>query len=511
MIRRPGYSPAGQQPETTLQAKFVDESRRRNDFRASGGVAQLFESVSTGAAADPWGVTSPAADRPPLDNRGAALTPASQEEAVQAEPHAPKREGLAVRRWRLKHTVASVLRDVPDGEKTPGVCKCGTARPDEPMVALTLSNGRPGVAGVYFCDSPWLCPTCAPRRAAQRAERVLQVFDATDARNGRVVFLTLTVRHDRKGNLASLKRLVQEACRKARQGKPWALAKERFGIAGTLVSPEVTWSPRHGWHFHLHLSLVVLRDDDDLAEEAGEWLVERYMSYIRRAGGRCQRKGQDVQVVWRREDAAAYVAKGSAAWEVASAGATKEGRKGKTPWDLAALAGKGDAEAAALFREYAAAMPGTRSCVITPALAAALGLAPADDEDDPGVEERPEDVEIVGELEAPRWHRILRRGHAADVLRLVGEGRPWMDVEGLVRKLLREPEPESLRAYSGPPVHAPTAEDTARLAAAEAFVSGRRKGAALAHVLTREREQTQARGLVYLAPNLRDVLDRMAA
>lgn len=461
---------------------------------------------------EPWAgaPAGGAADR--LDNRDATLTPAPQKEA-QGKTQGGEKEGSTVTRWRLKHSVAQILRDVPAGEKTPGVCKCGTARPDEPTVALTLRDGKPGVAGVFYCDSPWLCPTCAPRRAAERAERVLQVFDATEARKGRVVFLTLTIQHDRRGALADLKRLVQDACRKARQGKPWALAKERYAIAGTLVSPEVTWSQRHGWHFHLHLSLVILRDDDALAEEAGEWLVDRYMSYIGLAGGQCERKAQDVQVVWRREDAAAYVAKGSAAWEVASAGATKNGRKGLTPWDLAALAGKGDAQATALFREYAAVMPGTRSCVITPALADALGLAPVTDEDEPGVEQRSDDVEVVGELETPRWHLILRRGHAADVLKAVGEGRPWAEVEGLVRTLLREPPPASggLPGRQGPPVRAPSAEDMARQVAAEATLSGHRRGRALATVLDHEREQAKAQGFVYLPPDLRAVLNRLAA
>lgn len=432
-----------------------------------------------------------------LDKRGATLTPAPATEEVQ------------ISRWRLKHKVANILRR-PEGETSPGVCKCGAAGYGSEEVLLTRRNGRPGVSGVYFCDSPWLCPTCAPRRAAQRAEKVQEVFNAVEARSGQVVFLTLTIQHRDGEGLGDLKRLVMDACRKARQGRPWALAVERYGIAGTMVGPEVTWSKRHGWHFHLHLAVPMLVADPAKAEEGGEWLMERYRAYIARAGGRAARAGQDVTVVWRREDLAAYLAKGSASWEVASAGATKNGRKGLTPWDLAARAAEGDARAAALFQEYASVMPGTRSCVITKALADRLGLKPHEDEDAPGVEAAEDDAEIVGSMVPPRWHRVLRHGHAADVLKAVGDGWEWPAIDAMVRRLLHEEEqaPASVRR---PPEHAPTAEELARKALATATCEFRgRKGQAVQVVLSREAAYAKGRGLVFVQPSLREVLQLVA-
>lgn len=462
-------------------------------------LSDAFESLFSGGSFGASG-TSVRPQAAQLDKRAATLTPDPKTEAEGLK------EAVQISRWRLKHTVADILRAV-DSETTPGVCKCGTAGHNSDAVYLTRNGGKAGVKGVFYCDSPWLCPTCAPRRAAERADKVLQVFKATEAKRGRVIFVTLTVKHDQKDNLSALKKMVMDACRKARQGKPWALAVERYDIAGVMVGPEVTYSPKHGWHFHLHVALVVLSDNDQLAEEAGEWLMNRYRTYIHQTGGETSRQAQDVTVVWREEDLASYMSKGSAAWEVSSAGATKKGKKGLTPWDLAANASKGNAKAARLFQEYAATMPGTRSCVITKGLADKLGIQPADDADEPGIDEMPEDqeTEIVGELEPYRWHRVLRNGYAADILKVVGAGWEWPKIDDLIANLLKEKAPEK-----DPFVYEPSVEFMAAKTIDEAHFYRGNKGQALQVVIARERDFAFRNGLIYSQPNLKQVLDLLA-
>lgn len=434
-----------------------------------------------------------------LDKRGATLTPAAADKA--------QGQGKTVSRWRLKHRISEILRAASEDGSTPGVCKCGTARHgNDEKVDLTRKAGRPGVQGVFFCDSPWICPTCAPRRAAERAERVLEVFDAVEAMGGRTVFITLTARHDRKTSLEAMKTMISAAGRKARQGRPWALARERWGIPGVIVSPEVTDGKKHGWHYHLHIGMPVLAGDDEAALEAGEWLRDRYMRYIRQAGGSCLLDGQDVQVIWRREDAADYLSKGSAAWEVASAGATKEGRRGDSPWDLAAKAARGDARAAARFAEYAAVMPGTRSCVISPALAARLDLEAVNDEDEPG-ERQPEtdEVEIVASVLTEKWNRLLRRGCAPDVLDLVARGGDALAVHALIDRLLPDQAPVEV---------VPDGMSARQLArAARTVQHGRSRlsaGGAVQIVLDRARDNATRRGRPFVPPDLKTTLSLMA-
>lgn len=383
---------------------------------------------------------------------------------------------------------------------------------------------EPGVRGVFFCDSPWLCPSCAPRRAAERAERVNRVFDAAEAQGGHLLFITLTVRHSRRQPLAEVKRMVSTACRKARQGAPWAKAVKKHGIMGALVSPEVTWSRVNGWHYHIHMGVVLKGKPENKgdveateadASEAGEWLVARYRDYIEKEGGTALRKAQDVTLIWRRDDAADYLAKGTAGWEVASAGATKQAKTGKkrigmTPWDLAARAALGDRSAAALFREYAATMPGARSCVVTKSLADNLGLKPEDDADAPGVDEKKVEETVVGSLEPPRWHRLLRRGHAADVLKAVSDGRDWASIEGFIKRVLGEIDIEVVKPTPAVREHSPPAWLLASKASAEAHLHRNRKGAALQAVLEQERRYAQERGLLFLPPDLRDVFQLLA-
>lgn len=434
-----------------------------------------------------------------LDKRGATLTPAALKEA--------QGQGKTVSRWRLKHRISEILRAASEDGSTPGVCKCGTARHgNDEKVDLTRKRGRPGVQGVFFCDSPWICPTCAPRRAAERAERVKGVFDAVEARGGHTVFVTLTVRHSRRMPLAMLKELVSTACRKARQGRPWALARARWDIPGVIVSPEVTHG-RHGWHYHLHIGLPVLAGDEDEALKAGEWLRDRYMRYIWLEGGTCELAGQKVELIWSREEAADYVAKGSAAWEIASAGATKEGRKGDNPWDLAAKGARGDARSAARFAEYAAVMPGTRSCVISPRLAERLDLEPVLDEDQPGEHEAEADadVEIVASVVTEKWNRLLRRGSAPDVLDLVARGGDAAAVHALIDRLLPDQAPVEV---------VPDGMSARQLArAARTVQHGRSRlsaGGAVQIVLDRARDNATRRGRPFVPPDLKTTLSLMA-
>lgn len=439
-----------------------------------------------------------------LDKRADRLTP-----LTETSREAKAQSGQVVARWKLKHTVCTIIRDAAGpGEKTPGVCKCGTAGYQSEVVHLVRRGARPGVRGVYFCDSPWLCPSCAPRRAAERAERVQRVFDATEAKGGAIVFLTLTVKHDKHQSLAELKTLVQDACTKARQGKPWALAKKRYGILGVMVGPEVTWSPVNGWHFHLHVAVPMLPAVSIVdpgkrwervvktTRSGGHWIIKRYRDYIRRAGGKTSAKAQDVQVMWRKEDLSDYLAKGSGAWEVAAAGATKAGRSGLSPWDIAAR-GATSARYAALFLEYANAMPGTRSCVITKGLADALDIKPESDADKPGVEEREEEEVVVGSVEPPRWHRLLRGGYAPVVLQAVADHRAWPDIDAMMTRLLDPP-------------HMPTPEHVALIAKACRH-QFRDVGQAIHSALDRERGVAVSLGRKFEPPPMRRVLELIAA
>lgn len=241
--------------------------------------------------------------------------------------------------------------------------------------------------------------------------------------------------------LAFVKDLIQTASSKARKGRKWVDAQEGFGILGVICGPEVTYSQDNGWHFHQHLSVLVdgptvfeiiaaNGDAEKLREmvakrtkAAGDWLAEAYKDKIRCAGGKVSDKhGCKVRIAHDAEDASDYTAKGSMAWEIS--GGYKDETKSDaslTPWDIANRAAEGDKFLYARWKEYEATMPGTRSCVVSAALAKKLGITvERDDEGDEPVLHENDDV--VGRVVSPLWKRWMRHGLASTFLLRVEAG-----------------------------------------------------------------------------------------
>ncbi len=292
---------------------------------------------------------------------------------------------------------------------------------------------RPGVSGIYRCGSPWLCPTCATKKAFDRAERVQSAANATFQRGGRAALVVLTASHSLDMSLAEIKSLVAASSSAARKGRAWVRATEDFGVLGVVVGQEVTYSTVNGWHYHQHLSVMVDGPDSsayDRARAAGEWIAAAYTAQVRSRGGTVSdRHGWHVRVARDAEDASDYTAKGSMAWEVA--GAHKDQTKAATsltPWDIASAAAGGDAAMFARWREYMEVMPGTRSCVVSASLAQKLGINAGGDADESGEQVLHDSDEVVGIVDAPIWRIWMRHSLASTFLaRVVLGGEEGFD------------------------------------------------------------------------------------
>jgi hypothetical protein len=447
-----------------------------------------------------------------LDNRGDRLTPLPRREGVGELTPVVKRR----RAWALRDRAAMLLRPEDPAQRGPSVCACGRTGHEVEAVGVHLSKtGAAWTSGTLRCNSGWLCPVCAPRRAHERQERVAEVYDmVTLSLKGQVPMVTLTVRHRRGMALADLRQVVQEAWRHVRQGAPWARLKKRFGVLGTITAPEVTYSATHGWHFHMHVA-VPCQTSREGALEVGAWIIDRYIRYVRAAGYDALSAGQDVTLPRSPEDAARYLSKGvvsntDVTWELAGA-ANKRGRSGSLhPFDILEAA-SGDAVMVALWREYAAAMKGARSCVISAALAARLGLDVADDLEAPAVEETKE--EALGLVPAYVWNGVMRKRLGSTVLSIVEDGGPQVWSQALAEAYrIAGFDPPTGEATPPPPrTHAPTPEDVARIALAEAHQCRGRKGEAVGRALDLQRGFATARGLAFVPPDLRRVLELVGA
>lgn len=447
-----------------------------------------------------------------LDNRGATLTPPPLSEEVQGgiEPVIKRR-----RAWALRDQAARLLRPENPEKRGPSVCACGRTGHEIEAVGVHLSDhGTAWTSGTLSCRSGWLCPVCAPRRASERQGRVAEVYDAvTLVQKGLIPMVTLTVQHRKGMALADLKSVVQEAWRSVRQGSPWSRLKEKHQILGTITAPEVTYSAVNGWHFHMHIAVPCVTDRDG-ALEVGSWIVDRYIRYIRAAGYEALSQGQDVTLPRSPEDAARYLAKGVTSnqditWELAG-GANKRGKSsGLHPFDILE-ASYGNAQMVALWHEYAAAIKGTRSCVISAALAKKLGLDEDDDLEEPGTEQADEGP--IGELPAYVWNAVMRKRMGSTILSIIEDHGPdaWQQALSEAYEIagfdLITPTPPAPRAP-----HAPSARDIALSAICGAGFSLRKggNGRSIQQALDQERGVAVSLGRAFVPPNLKEVMQLM--
>lgn len=451
-----------------------------------------------------------AAVRSPLDNGGAALTPPfSQGGGDELDPRLKKRRQA----WALRDAAAMLLRPEDPEKRGPSVCACGRTGHEIESVGVHRSAGGAWTSGTLRCNSGWLCPVCAPRRARERQERVAEVYDAvTMGLKGQIPMVTLTVQHRRGMALADLREVVQAAWRSVRQGTPWARQKKRHQVLGTITAPEVTYG-RDGWHFHLHIAIPCVTSSEG-GLELGSWIIDRYLRYIRAAGYQALSAGQDVTLPNSPEDAARYLSKGvttsqDISWELAGA-ANKRGKNGGGlhPFDILEAA-SGDASMAALWREYASAMKGARSCVISASLAERLGLDEADDVEDPTVVE--ETADLVGTMPAIVWNAVMRKRRGSTILSIVEDGgaEAWPHALSEAYRIADLDRPDADQPATPPPPreHAPSPEYIADLTIAESYRCRGRKGIALKKVLDRERGLAVARGVHFVPPEMRRVLE----
>ncbi len=124
---------------------------------------------------------------------------------------------------------------------------------NEVDVRRSEKSGRAYFAGLMACASVWVCPVCAPKIQAVRAD---EVRAAIDAWQGTVVLLTQTVPHRHQDELQALLDPFTEALRKFKAGSPYKRASKRLGIAGSIRALEVT-DGRNGWHPHAHTILFL--------------------------------------------------------------------------------------------------------------------------------------------------------------------------------------------------------------------------------------------------------------
>jgi hypothetical protein len=377
---------------------------------------------------------------------------ARKERRERAKATFARREGRA-RRFKLQRTAARLL----EGQGRVGLCRYSVVSKAAGVELVTSRYGADGEARAHYegtqtCGSVWLCPCCGARISEQRRRELNTLLSWARAEGLRPVMITLTARHGVRDRLVDQLDAMKRAKQRLRQRREWRGLRDQ--IEGTVTATEVTHGG-HGWHSHFHEIVLVRAQDEDEAIEAIRILGDVWRRCLEGVGLSGGRAAFDVQGA---AAAGQYVGKWGAAEELAL-GDAKEGRTGgRTPMQLLSDAEAGDTQAAALWKEYAAAFHGRRQLVWSPGLKESAGVEDVDDAT-AATDERQEEQEEIARagIDYETWKaRVARRkrdrraelldraervGPAAAVAELTEEGVPEDEIEELIEGIEAPPPP----------------------------------------------------------------------
>ena len=285
-------------------------------------------------------------------------------------------------------------------------------------VDVLRRGGDARFGGVQTCGSVWGCPCCSARISEVRRQelRTLQAWVA-DRPHLRLVMMTLTARHRRRG-LALLIERMGKAKARMQNRQPWKPLRLSGRLVGSVSVREATHGA-HGWHPHYHVLCIMEADSDGDACEMLEPLRRVWVECLEAEGlGGTMARAFHLATG---DAVAEYVSKAgtevdqAGQWGIAeemTLGRLKRGRgeKGASPWQVLREAHAGDEDARALWHEYATTMHGLRQQVWSNGLKAAVGLAEVEDEDAAAGEEYTEDQdETLHTFDLREWRRWRAR------------------------------------------------------------------------------------------------------
>lgn len=313
-------------------------------------------------------------------------------------------------------------------------------------------HGTAHYGNLLTCGYVWSCPVCAPKVAARRAVEVEQAITNHQADGGRVCFLTLTVPHYERDDLAQLLPDFTEALRSFWSRRAVKDALRSVGFKGSIRALEVT-NGKNGWHPHTHYLLFT--DTESVTLRFGEVLqaqwarvVEKYLGRkinghgftLELVGGGADQGGTD-------EDAAQlarYVVKSleDSVWGVPqemTKGHIKKARQGgRTPFALLHdYATEGDKRAGALFAEFVRVFHGRRQLSWSKGLRKQLLDQDQEVSDQDIAAQHQDNADLLGTLTLDQWRRVLAAPMKGTrgVLLEVAAGGGWPAVEAFLNTL----------------------------------------------------------------------------
>lgn len=301
-------------------------------------------------------------------------------------------------------------------------------------VAVRVSNGFAGLAGLASCGSVWACPVCASKILARRAVEIGLALTTAMAIGHKLGFLTLTMRHDRSQSLEELWAAAQKGWTRATTGRSWSLAQKRYDVIGWIRVWETTHGS-NGWHVHVHVVLVLDGGSTpDAFDSLASGMFQRWSHGLTASGLRAPLlQGQEWHLVGGQragEELAGYlagVAKSGAdsmGMELTHSmpGRARSGHKTRPPFELLAdLVETGERRSLRLWHEWEKVSHGKRQVGWSKGLRDLLRVGTeASDEEVVGEEVGSADDDLVV-IEAEGWNAMLRHPERIPVLLAAAE------------------------------------------------------------------------------------------
>jgi hypothetical protein len=339
--------------------------------------------------------------------------------------------------------------------------KCGL-RVHSDMVSAKRKGKSITFGGLMLCGCR-RCPSCSGRLARALRDDITKAAQTWRDAGERVLFGTMTIRHDRSQSLAELADAVSACWHAATGGKSWMRDRQRHGVHHWIRIWEEKWSPANGWHVHVHFLLFADRRKHGKVLTASLLgsMFDRWRSKAVSLGlGTPLYRAQDLHEVTAQGAAelAGYFSKQTTSageWDAEGIGyemsspSTKTGG-GMTPEEILLAAMDGDLQMLALWREYERAMKGRRTVAYSRGLREALSLGEELTAEQIEAREESEGAVIVAQMTPRAWKKLVTKpGRRAEFAnRLIADGAgdavAWLaewGIAAVVGRMDRQSEP----------------------------------------------------------------------
>jgi Replication protein len=309
------------------------------------------------------------------------------------------------------------------------------------------SNGA-GFSGIQSCGSVWVCPVCSAKIMARRSVETGVLLLGWENRGGRLVFGTLTMRHNRGHSLVQEWDALQAAWNSVLRSRVWSKWKKRLGSPGLVKVVEVTYGWDNGWHVHIHFVLLV--DATVTAADEAElalWLFPKWhRALVAQGMPGAQAVGQKLELIESVEAATRmgeYFTKGTAYGSPESLGRelfsswskSARGVHSTEPvWRLIEeFAATGDLALLALWHEMERVSRGRKQMNVSQGLRELMHMEPEKSDEEIAAEEAG-DRDLV-QISREGWQQVLASPWPASRILDVMEGE---GVDGVCRFLEAE-------------------------------------------------------------------------